>query len=121
LARPRPGFVAVVQKGREDVFQVLKRGFGEGDVEVTWDRRSGRSCGVSEPERPERRNAAPDTWTTHGFLLARRALGEARGEPISIDRLLRAVNELSESLREAIDRMRRAVERAEREPPPDHL
>jgi hypothetical protein len=119
--RPGPRLIAVVQKGREDVFRILAQELPAGDVEVIWDRRGGGSCEAPESGRPERRGAAPATWTTLGFLLTRRLPDRARPEPTSTARVLGAARELSASLEEAIDRMRHAVERGEREPPADRL
>jgi hypothetical protein len=120
-ATPQPSFIAVVRTGRDDVLQILRRGLPDGDVEVIWDRRRSPSRLVSGVARFDRRGAAPDIWTTRGFLLARRAPDERGAEPLSVDRLIHTARDVSESFREAIDWIRRAVERAEREPPPDRL
>lgn len=59
------------------VFRFLEAHFGEGLVEVIWDRRlegrrTARTSALDERRRQERRSAPPDTWHALGFILVRR-------------------------------------------------
>jgi hypothetical protein len=71
----RTRYLAVVQRGRDDVYGTLKREFEErAIVEVTWDRRQGERRQATRPvgrerRRENRRRGTPATWQALGFVL----------------------------------------------------
>jgi hypothetical protein len=71
----RTRYLAVVQRGRDDVYRTLKTEFEErAIVDVTWDRRREERRRETRPvgrerRRANRRRGTPATWQALGFVL----------------------------------------------------
>jgi hypothetical protein len=71
----RTRYLAVVQRGRDDVYRTLKREFeARAIVEVIWDRRAAERRRETRPvaqerRRGNRRRGSPATWLALGFVL----------------------------------------------------
>src|SRR3990172_1701146 len=115
-ARTPARYVAIVQRGKEETFQILQKRFGNKDVEVIWDRRVGsRRTGyagvVPERRRQERRARAPITWGALGFLLVWRPLPTGAPDRAALQAGIDTLRTLSEKLSHTAPPMTRAFHR----------